>query len=69
MQSLKNLGIVCQKVKRGENGVQPIKKVLIVIVQKDFLKNNIVNMEKLKKKLKRFLINNLGKGARRSETK
>jgi hypothetical protein len=26
-------------------------------------------MEKLKKKLKRFLINNLGKGARRSETK
>ena len=49
MQSLKNLGIVCQKVKREENGVQPIKKVFIVIAQKDFLKNNIVNIEKLKK--------------------
>jgi predicted Mrr-cat superfamily restriction endonuclease len=38
--------IICIKVKReqGENGVQRIKRVLIVIDQKDFLKNNIVNM-------------------------
>jgi hypothetical protein len=27
-----------------ENGLQNIRKVFIVIVQKDFLKNNIVNM-------------------------
>ena len=28
-----------------EHGAESIKKVLIVDVQKDFLKNNIVNME------------------------
>jgi hypothetical protein len=36
-----------------ENGVENIKKVLIVVILKDFHKNNIVNMEgKLKKKIK-----------------
>jgi hypothetical protein len=34
------------KVKTKENGVKNTKKVLIVNVQKDFRKNNIVNMEK-----------------------
>jgi len=36
-----------------ENGVENIKKVLIVVIPKDFHKNNIVNMEgKLIKKIK-----------------
>ena len=33
------------KVKKQENGQTNIKKVLTVIIQKDFHKNNIVNMD------------------------
>lgn len=52
MQSLKNLCIVWQKVKKEENGVQRIKKVFVVIAQKDFLKNNIANTEEKLVKIK-----------------
>ena len=41
-----------------ENGLQNIRKVFIVIVQKDFLKNNIVNMGE-QEKWENKIINNI----------